>query len=228
MPADPEAPGASHPGPSPSGAVPGALGPDQVRALYREPHPLVLRKDQPAVDQAAAAIVAAATLVVLATGSDDGLDASPRGGPPGFVRVLEGGTRLAFGDLAGNNRIDSYRNLAAQPEVGLLLIVPGVEETLRVNGRASVTTDDAVLDATVVDGRRPKVAVVVEVRQCFVHCAKAIRRSRIWDPTSWPGDAAPSAAAALVAHLDLDVEPEVVAADLEAGYRATLWEPGAT
>jgi PPOX class probable FMN-dependent enzyme len=195
-------------------------------ALYRPPHEAVVRKQQPRVDEASAAFVAASPLVVLATTSSAGTDASPRGGPPGFVRMLDD-TTLAFGDLSGNNRLDSYRNIDAHPEVGMLFLVPGLEETLRVNGRARISVDDDVLDATTIDGRRPKVAVVVDVAECYIHCAKALRRSGVWDTSTWPApEARPSAAAGFVAHLGLDVEPEVVEADLEAGYRVTLWEPG--
>jgi PPOX class probable FMN-dependent enzyme len=194
--------------------------------LYRAPHEAVVRKQQPRVDEASATFVAASPLVVVATTSDDGTDASPRGGPPGFVTVLDEG-HLAFGDLSGNNRLDSYRNIDAHPEVGMLFLIPGVEETLRVNGRASLTTDPAVLERTAIDGRVPKVAVVVEVTECFVHCAKALRRSGVWDPSTWaaPEDQ-PSAAAVFVTHLGLDVDPELVAADLELGYQVTIWEPG--
>jgi PPOX class probable FMN-dependent enzyme len=200
---------------------------DALRALYREPHELVLRKQIDHIDAAARAFIAASPFAVLATASDEGTDASPRGGPTGFVAVLDD-NRLALGDLAGNNRLDTHTNLLAQPRVGMLFLVPGVDETLRVNGRACLTTDPAVLAAVAIDGRVPKVAVGIDVQECFIHCAKAFRRSRLWDASSWPGpDEQPSAACALRDHLGLDVEPEVIVADLEAGYAATMWEPGA-
>ena len=197
-----------------------------LRALYRDPHPLVLRKAIDHVDDAARAFVEASPFVVIATSSGGGADASPRGGPPGFVAVLDR-HRLAFGDLAGNNRLDTQSNLLDHPHVGLLFLVPGVDETLRVNGRATLTTDPDVLDATTVDGRRPRLAVGIDVDECFIHCAKAFRRSQLWDPAAWPeGEDRPSAACALRDHLQLDVDPRVVEADLEAGYQATMWEPG--
>lgn len=198
----------------------------RLRELYRDPHPLVVKKSQPRVDDAAAEIIASSPLFVFATTSAEGTDASPRGGPPGFVRVLDE-SRIGFGDLSGNNRLDSYENLLADPEVGLLFIVPGMEETLRVNGQASLSTDADVLDRTTIDGRRPKLAVVVEVRECFVHCAKALRRAGVWDTSTWPekGERG-SPAKALQTALELDVDPQVIEDDLEAGYEATLWEPG--
>jgi PPOX class probable FMN-dependent enzyme len=203
-----------------------ALDLDGLRARYHEPHHTVLDKVQPAIDAGSASFVAAAPLVVVATTSTSGADASPRGGPPGFVRVLDE-QHVAWGDLAGNNRLDTYRNIVEHPEVGLLLFVPGVQEMLRINGRASVTTAPDVLEATAVDGVRPKVAVVVEVRECYIHCAKALRRSGIWDPATWPERAdRPRAAAIIGTHLELDVDPAVIEADLEAGYRLSIWQPG--
>ncbi len=197
-----------------------------LRDVYREPHDVVRRKVIDRVDQSAAAFIAASPFAVIATHGPDGGDASPRGGPPGFVAVLDE-HRIAFGDLAGNNLLDTYTNLIDHPDVGILFLVPGVDETLRVNGRATLTTDPAVLDATTIDGRRPKMAVGIDVDACYIHCAKAFRRSDLWDQTTWPRtDDQPSAACILRDHLDIDVDPALIAADLEAGYQVTMWEPG--
>lgn len=199
---------------------------EALRALYREPHDFVRRKQIPCIDAGARSFIARSPFVVFATASGDGCDASPRGGPPGFVTVLDE-HRLAFGDLSGNNRLDSFENLLAQPTVGLLFLVPGVDETLRVNGRATLTADPEVLGATAIDGRRPKMAVGIEVTECFIHCAKAFRRAGLWEPDTWPGpDERPSAAKILKDHVGLEVDAEVIEQDLEAGYRVTLWEPG--
>lgn len=187
---------------------------DGLCALYRQPHELVLRQQIDHVDAAARAFIAASPFVVLTTASEHGTDASPRGGPPGFVAVLD------------DNRLDSHANLLAHPIVGLLFLVPGVDETLRVKGRATLTTDPVVLEAAAIDGRVPKLALGIDVEECFIHCAKAFRRSRLWDTSPWPGpDEQPSAACALGDHLELDVAPEVITADLEAGHAATMWEP---
>ncbi len=197
-----------------------------LRTVYREPNDFVRRKAITHIDPSAAAFIAASPFAVVATHGPDGGDASPRGGPPGFVAVLDE-HRIAFGDLSGNNRLDTYTNLVDHPAVGVLFLVPGVDETLRVNGQATLTTDPAVLEATTIDGRRPKMAVGIDVDACYIHCAKAFRRSGLWDYTTWLGpDDQPSAACILRDHLDLDVDPAVIAADLEAGYRVTLWEPG--
>ena len=135
-----------------------------------------------------------------AAGSRGGCtDASPRGGPPGFVTVLDE-NHIAFGDLSGNNRLDSDTNIVEHPEVGILFLVPGVGETLRVNGRASVTTDPSVLDRTAIGGVQPKVAVVVAVEKCFIHCAKALRRSGVWDTGTWAAEGARPSAAVVIAN----------------------------
>lgn len=202
------------------------LDEQQLQENYRPPGKVVLEKSIDHVDDGVVSFLAATTLIVLATGGDGGNDASPRGGPAGFVAVLDE-HRIAFGDLAGNNRLDTYRNLVTHPDVGMLCIIPAVEETLRINGRATVTTDPAVLEATAIDGRLPKVAVVVEVAECYIHCGKALRRSGVWKPESWPAeDDRPSPAAIVTKHAELDVDPELVAADLELGYQHTLWERG--
>ena len=200
-----------------------------LRSLYRPAHQAVLDKHIDHIDAGAASFLAATTLIVVATHGPNGADASPRGGPPGFVHVL-GPDRIAFADLAGNNRLDTYANVTASPgsaEVGLLGVVPGLEETIRINGRAHVTVDAGVRSRTAIDGRTPKVAVVIDVDECYIHCGQALRRAGLWDQASWPGrEDRPSPAAILRDHLSLDVEPAVIAADLETGYRATLWEHG--
>jgi PPOX class probable FMN-dependent enzyme len=202
--------------------------PDDADVLdrYRAPHPKVLAKSIDHIDDAVRDFLARSPLFVLATTNGRDLDASPRGGPPGFVRVLDR-QRLAFGDLAGNNRIDSYRNMAAVASVGMLALIPGLDETLRVNGRSSFSTDPEVRGHCAIDGRVPEVAIVVEVEECFLHCAKAFRRGAVWDTETWPtSDELPNAAAIFNEHLSLGLDPAIVEADLEAGYRATMWEPG--
>jgi hypothetical protein len=135
--------------------------------------------------------------------------------------------RLALADLAGNNRLDTHRNLLARPAVGLLFLVPGVGEALRVNGRATLTTDPGVLARTAVDGRVPRLAIGVDVDTCFIHCAKAIRRAGMWEPSTWPSpEDRPSAACILRDHLGIDVAPQVIEDDLERSYAKEMWQPG--
>jgi uncharacterized protein len=197
-----------------------------LRERYRPPSEMVVKKARPRIDPVAARFVAASPLVVLATSSDSGTDASPRGGPPGFVKVLDP-DHLGFGDLSGNNRLDSYTNIVEHPEVGILFLVPGMDDTLRVNGRARVTTDPSVLDRTAIDGVHPKVALVVEVDECFVHCAKALRRSGVWQPDTWlPAEERPSGAKVVTDQFQLETDPAAIEAELEVGYKATMWREG--
>jgi uncharacterized protein len=192
--------------------------------LYRPPHELVLRKDVGRLDDHCRRFVAASPIVFVGTTSSSGSsDVSPRGGPPGFVHVLDE-ERLAIPDLNGNNRLDTLRNVVDQGSVGLLFLVPGLGESLRVNGRAWITTDDAVLDGFTTELRRPTAAIGVLVEEAYVHCAKALRRAGLWDPETWPapGDR-PSPAAMFQTHLGLeDVEVAVIEDDLETGYAADL------
>jgi PPOX class probable FMN-dependent enzyme len=197
-----------------------------LRSRYRPPSQPVVDKSIDHLDDGATGFIERSPLFVLATTSADGADASPRGGPPGFVRVLDR-QRLAFADLAGNNRLDSYTNLIEHPSVGLLFVIPGVDETLRVNGRAWLTDGSEILERCAIDGRLPKLAVGVTVAECFIHCAKALRRAAVWDVSTWPvGADRPSAAAIINDHLQLDLDPAVIEADLEVGYAATMWQPG--
>jgi PPOX class probable FMN-dependent enzyme len=120
-----------------------------------------------------------ATFFCLATGSEAGLDASPRGGPPGFVHVLDEHT-VAFADWPGNNRIESMRNLQRDDRVGMLFIFPGLEIFLRINGRARVSTDSALLARLGEGQKQPKAATVVAVKEVLLHCGKAVNRAKLW------------------------------------------------
>ena len=195
---------------------------EALRELYREPSELVRRKKIARLDDGCRAVIEAAPLVLVGTSRPDGgCEVSPRGGPPGFVQVLDE-QRLAIPDLSGNNLVDSISNIVLNPHVGLLFVLPGRDETLRVNGRAWLTIEDAVLDGFTAELRRPKAAIGVEVVDAFVHCAKSFRRGQVWDPASWAPDVAPSAAELLTCHIELDVTPEQLAANLELGYARDL------
>ena len=199
---------------------------DALRRFYNEPWPAVMDKQIDHVDPAARSFIERSPFAVLATTGPTGTDASPRGGSPGFIRVLDE-HRVAMGDLSGNRRLDSYQNILDQPDVGLLLLIPGLGESLRINGRACLTTDPAVLDACVLDGARPSVAVGIDVDQVFLHCAKALRRSGLWDPASWPDPQdRPRAAQIFKEHLLIEADADVIEADLEVDYQHSLWLAG--
>ena len=134
------------------------------------------------LDKHCRAILQRSTFCVIGTQGPDGADVSPRGDPAGFVRVLDD-RHLLLPDRIGNNRFDSYANVFANPQVGLLFLVPGMAEVLRINGFARVTDDAALLAASAVQGRAPKVGLLIEIREAYLHCAKAINRAALWDPS---------------------------------------------
>ena len=128
-------------------------------------------------------LIEATPFAVLATCGPEGLDCSPRGDPPGFVRVADEHT-LLIPDRRGNNRIDSLRNLVRDPRVSLLFLIPGVGETMRVNGRAVISTDPKLTESFVFNGKAPKCVLVITVERAYFQCTKAIIRSKLWDPST--------------------------------------------
>lgn len=200
----------------------------ELRTLYRMPGQTV-EKVLPELDQHARAFIDAAPFVLVGTASPDGTgDVSPKGGPPGFVVVLDD-HRLAIPDLAGNNLLDSISNIVTGSGIGLLFLVPGVDETLRVNGHACLTTDPSVLEACAVKDRRPKAAIGVTITQQYMHCAKAFRRSELWQPQTWPDRSTlPTLGCIIRDQIPAlqEVPAEVIDASLEESYATSLWEPG--
>ena len=157
---------------------------EQLRALYAQPGERALRKQLPQLDRHGRRFIELSPFLVLATSGADGrLDASPRGGAPGFVKATPAG-ELLIPDSPGNNRLDSLQNILANPEVGLLFVIPGFEETMRVNGRAVLSRDEVDLAACRDERRLPKIAIRVTVHEAYIHCAKAFMRSRLWDPAA--------------------------------------------
>lgn len=152
----------------------------QLEALYGQPMGNSVSKEIDYVHPLYARMIEAAPFVALATAGDDGLDVSPRGDAAGFV-VVENEKTLLMPDRRGNNRVDSLRNVIADPRVALLFLIPGIGETLRVNGRAYVSVDPALLDRFIVDQHVPKSVLVVQVECVFFQCSRAIVRSHLWD-----------------------------------------------
>jgi len=153
---------------------------DELSALYAQPSERVLKKEIDHVDGVGRAFIAASPFLILASGSSKGLDCSPKGDKPGFVQVEDDGRTLLIPDRRGNNRIDSLKNLVADPRVALIFLIPGANETYRVNGRARVSIDPALKRRFAVDGKEPATVIVVSVEQAFQHCPKALVRSDLW------------------------------------------------
>jgi hypothetical protein len=159
---------------------------DELRAMVGEPSERAVKKELPTLDVYARAFIANSPFLLLGTSGTDGrCDVSPKGDAPGFVIVLDD-THLVIPDRPGNQRVDGMSNLVANPHVGLIFMIPGREDTLRVNGRAWIVRDVELLDQMVVQGKRPQLAIGVEIEECFFHCPKAFRRSNLWDPKGWP------------------------------------------
>lgn len=154
---------------------------EQLRALYGEVKGRAGVKVIPRLEKHSRRYIGLAPFVALATQAADGrTDVTPRGEAPGFVRVLDDAT-LAIPDRPGNNRLDSFTNILGNPGVGLMFLIPGIDEVLRVNGTAEIRDDEDLRAMFEVDGKRPKTVLVVSVREVFLHCAKALMRSRLWD-----------------------------------------------
>jgi uncharacterized protein len=153
----------------------------QLEALYGRPGEASLRKVADHLHPLYQALIAASPFAVLATCGTDGLDTSPRGDPPGFVAVQDEKT-LLLPERRGNHRIDSLRNIVADPRVALLFLIPGVGETLRVKGRARITVASELLTRFAVEGKPPQCVVVIEVEAVYFQCARAIQRSKLWAP----------------------------------------------
>jgi uncharacterized protein len=164
----------------------------ELRALVGEPSSRARLKQLAALDEHCRAFIARAPFVLIGTADTAGrCDVSPKGDAPGFVRVLDD-RHLLVPDRPGNRRLDGMRNVLANPHVGLLFIVPGREDTLRVNGRAWVTRDAALLAPCAVDGKVPALGIGVEVEECFLHCARSFKRARLWQPRAWDAAGLPS------------------------------------
>lgn len=153
---------------------------EQLEALYGQPYGPSLAKEIDYIAPAYRKLIEAAPFVAVATGGPDGLDCSPKGDAPGFVRILDDKT-LALPDRPGNNRIDGFRNILKDPRIALLFLIPGVGETLRVNGRASISIDPALMQCFAVNDKLPKSVLIVHIDTVFFHCSKAIVRSKLWD-----------------------------------------------
>lgn len=172
---------------------------DELVAVVGEPIERVRNKVRTRLHDLDRQWLAASPFCVLATSDAEGnLDTSPKGDPAGqLVHVLDD-TTLAIAERPGNKRVDGYRNVLANPHVGLLFLIPGRDDTLRVNGRAHLVSDASWFDAMAVKGSRPILGLVVEVEEVFTHCAKAFLRSRLWHPETWDPDTVPSRA--VIAH----------------------------
>lgn len=181
---------------------------DDLRALHHAPMSRATDKVLDHLDTHCRSVIERSPFCVIATQGENGADVSPRGDPPGFVKILDDRT-LLVPDRVGNNRLDTMCNLLTNPRIGMLFLVPGMGETLRINGSARITDDATALEACAVQGRAPKVGLVVRVEEAFLHCAKALSRSALWDASRHIDRASlPSYAEMLLDHVNGLTEAE--------------------
>lgn len=181
---------------------------DELRRLYSQPGERAVRKQLDRMDRHCRRFIALSPFVVVASGNPDALDASPRGGEPGFVRVLDD-SRLLIPDAPGNNRLDSLANIIETGRVGLLFLIPGVDETLRVNGEARLSAHDDALAFCANAKRTPTLVIEVVAREVYLHCAKALMRAKLWsEEARVPRSVLPTLGEMLREQLDLSTPPE--------------------
>ncbi len=192
----------------------------QLRTHYDAPLERAVRKELTHLDEMARRLIAVAPIVLVASHDDAGrCDVTPRGGQPGFVTVLDD-DHLAIPDATGNNRLDTLQNVVATGQAGLIFLIPGRDQTLRVNGAACVSDDPDLLERLSPVGKAPKTAIVVRADEVYAHCPKALVRSRLWNPASWPS-AADQPTPAEVAHAHMR-DPALTVADVERQQAESL------
>lgn len=195
----------------------------QLRSLLGEVHPLAEKKVLDRLDRFCRDFIALSPFLVLASADGEGrADASPRGDGPGFVQVLDDRT-LLIPDRRGNNRVDSYSNVLSAPGVGLIFFVPGINETLRVNGRARMTTDATLLAPLAMQEKAPKLGLIVEVEEAYFHCGKALIRSKLWAPESQVERGSFPTLGRIVAEQTRAIDAAEADANVEEGYRTRLY-----
>ena len=199
---------------------------EALRAVYKTPQPTAgsIRKELKRLDGHCRAFIARSPFVLI--GSSDGngnADVTPKGDKPGFAAVLDDST-IAIPDRPGNNRLDTLENIVVNPAVGLLFLIPGMNETLRVNGEARITVDATLRERLAVEGKPPLSIVVVTVKAAYMHCAKAFMRSQLWQKESWPErNSMPTLGEILRDQMAVDQSAAETDRSLDEAYKQTLW-----
>ncbi|CAG7606166.1 hypothetical protein PAESOLCIP111_00888 [Paenibacillus solanacearum] len=197
----------------------------QLRELLGYPSELVASKTIGQIDEHCRAFIAQSPMVWIGTADQSGAcDVSPRGDGAGFVHVIDE-NHLVLPERPGNRRLDSIRNILSNPHIAILFLIPGLEETLRINGKACITRDEQLLEQMKAHGKAPLLGIGVEVEECYMHCAKAFKRSKLWEPDTWPEQKQlPSAARIIADHVRMQgVTAETVAKSLKESYEKRLY-----
>lgn len=202
---------------------------EDLREIYRPARGGAVDKVINHLDHHCIDFLAKSPMFVLSTADAGGLcDGSPKGGEPGFVEALDE-NHLAWADYSGNNRLDSFENVVHNDSVALLFLIPGLDETLRVNGTAELSADSALCERFAVGDKAARVVAVVTVAEAYIHCAKALRRAGVWDTDTWlDPDEVPSGVCILRDHAAMEVDVDVLEQTYGRDVDATLWKPGGT
>ncbi|WP_274627153.1 pyridoxamine 5'-phosphate oxidase family protein [Arvimicrobium flavum] len=197
---------------------------EELRAHYKPASEGSLRKEMRRLDHHSRNFIANCPFVLIGSSDENGnADVTPKGDKPGFVAVLDDFT-VAIPDRPGNNRLDTIENILVNPAVGLLFLIPGMDETLRINGEARVTIDDGLRQRFAVEGKRPLGVIVVKAKAVYMHCAKAFMRSRLWQPETWqPRAAMPTLGQILKDQIAFAETAEATDRRLADAYRETMW-----
>ncbi len=178
---------------------------EQLRETLGYPSEIVTRKTISYIDEHCRSFIEKSPFITIATSDLEGnMDVSPKGDPAGFVKILDEKT-LAIPDRPGNAKADTLTNIIKNPNIGLIFLIPGVRETLRINGKAKIVQDNWVLEQLIVDGKKPSFAIIVTVKEAFMHCAKCIIRSKLWQVDTAKQASVPSLAKVLVDHTKLEI-----------------------
>jgi PPOX class probable FMN-dependent enzyme len=197
---------------------------EELRARYGETSERARLKEMRALDHHARNFIAHSPFVLIGSQDAEGnADVTPKGDKPGFVAVLDDAT-IAIPDRPGNNRLDTWENLLSNPAVGLLFMIPGMNETLRINGKGRLTADAALRERFAVDGKLPITVLVVTVEACYMHCAKAFMRSQLWKPETWPDRSTlPTLGQILADQIAINQSGAEVDKSLAEAYARTMW-----
>lgn len=195
---------------------------DELQALYGESHERSRRKELPQLIEPYRALIQASPFVVLASAGPDGLDCSPRGDAPGFVQILDDRI-LLLPDRPGNNRIDSLRNIVQNPQVALLFLIPGVGESLRVNGRADISLDPELLELGRAQGKLPRSVLRIHIDSCYFQCSKAAVRSGLWDTSRQVERASLPSAGDIFRCIVEEFDVDAYERDMQQRLRTTLY-----
>jgi len=198
--------------------------PQQLRELYRQPSEAAIRKAMPELDVHSRNFIGKCPFLVIGSQDRHGnADVTPRGDHPGFVAILDNRT-IAIPDRPGNNRLDTWENILQNPSIGLIFMIPGMNETLRINGEARLTADEELRQRFSVNERPALSVLVVKIREVYLHCAKAFMRSKLWQPESWPDRSEmPTLGEIMRDQLALPHSSEELDKGLDEAYRKSLW-----